>query len=293
MGEVYRARDTRLGREVALKILPDAFTRDPDRVARFRREANVLAALNHPHICTVHDIGQADAPHSQHFIVMEKLEGATLKHVIASRSLDQEVMLGLAFQLADALDAAHAKGIVHRDIKPANIFVTDRGDAKILDFGVAKLVPRVSLTAADSAAETHLPSDEMLVTRPGALIGTIAYMSPEQARGRDLDGRSDLFSLGVVVYEMATRTRPFQGETAAVIFDAILNRTPTPAVRLNPDLSPGFERIISRLLEKDRDCRYQTAADVRADLKRVQREGRTAACGPRSDARLRRARRRQ
>ena len=229
MGDVYRARDTRLGREVALKILPEAFSDDPDRVARFRREARVLAALNHPHICTVHDIGQTDAPENQHFIVMEKLDGATLKHVIASRNLDQEVMLGLAVQLADALDAAHAKGIVHRDIKPANIFVTDRGDAKILDFGVAKLVPRCA-RAADSAVETSLPSDEMLVTGPGALIGTIAYMSPEQARGRELDGRSDLFSLGVVLYEMATRTRPFQGETAAVIFDAILNRTPTPAV---------------------------------------------------------------
>jgi serine/threonine protein kinase len=252
-----------------LKILPDAFTRDPGPVARFRREAQVLASLNLSHICTVHDIGQTDAPANQHFIVMEMLEGATLEQVIASRRLDQEVALGLAVQLADALDAAHAKGIIHRDIKPANIFVTDRGDAKILDFGIAKVVPQVERTAVDSVAETSLPSDEVLLTSPGAPIGTIAYMSPEQARGRHLDARSDLFSLGVVVYEMATRTRPFHGETAAVIFDAILNRTPTPAVRDNHDVSPGFERIITRLLEKDRDLRYQTATDVRADLLRI------------------------
>src|SRR5207237_833825 len=257
MGDVYRAMDKKLKREIALKILPDTFNRDPDRVARFRREAQALASLNHPHICTIHDIGQADAPFSQHFIVMEKLEGATLKHVIASRRLDQAVALDLAVQVADALDAAHAKGIIHRDIKPANIFVTDRGDAKILDFGVAKLVPQVARTAADCAADTSLPSEEELLTIPGAPIGTIPYMSPEQARGCDLDARSDLFSLGVVLYEMATRARPFQGETAAVIFDAILNRTPTPAVRLNPDLSPRFGRIITRLLEKDRDLRYQ------------------------------------
>jgi serine/threonine protein kinase/tetratricopeptide (TPR) repeat protein len=272
MGDVYRARDTRLGREVALKILPEAFSGYPERVARFRREARLLAALNHPHICTVHDIGQTDAPENRHYIVMEKLDGATLKDVIASGNLGQEVILGLVVHLADALDAAHAKGIVHRDIKPANIFVTDRGDAKILDFGVAKLVPRVLRMSADSAVGTYLPSDEMLVTRPGALIGTSAYMSPEQARGEVLDGRSDLFSLGVVLYEMVTRTRPFQGETAAVIFDAILNHTPTPAVRHTPGLLPGLERIINRLLEKDRNFRYQMAAHVHADLRRVQRE---------------------
>ena len=276
MGDVYRARDIRLGREVALKILPDAFSHEPDRVARFRREARVLAALNHPYICTIHDIGQADPPGSQHFIVMEKLDGATLQHLITTRQAEQKTVLSLAVQLADALDAAHDKAIVHRDIKPANIFVTTRGDAKILDFGVAKLVRR----AAASAVEESLSSGEKFVTGPGRVLGTIAYMSPEQARGLELDGRSDLFSLGVVLYETVTRMLPFHGDTLAVMFEAILNRAPIPPSRINSDVSPGFERIITRLLVKDRDSRYQTAADVREDLKRLQREDRSMPTAP-------------
>jgi serine/threonine protein kinase/tetratricopeptide (TPR) repeat protein len=272
MGDVYRARDTKLGRDVAVKVLPSGLSRDPERLARFEREAQILAALNHPHICTIYDIGQTDPPSSQHFIVMEKLEGATLKQFIASRRFDSDVTLQLAAQLADALDAAHAKGVIHRDIKPSNIFVTNRGDAKILDFGVAKLAAGSTL-GGDSPTEAALRCDEILLTSSGAPLGTIAYMSPEQARGHSLDVRSDLFSLGIVAYEMATGIRPFQGETSAVIFDAILNRMPPRPVRLNPDVSPSFERIIIRLLEKDREVRYQTAADVRADLNRVQREG--------------------
>ena len=270
MGEVYAARDTRLGRNVAIKILPDAFSADPERLRRFEREARILAALNHPHICTIYDIGRDDASHRQPFIVMEKLEGATLQHVIGARSLDQATLVAVGIQVADALGAAHAKGIVHRDIKPANIFLTDHGDAKILDFGIAKLVSHGDVSAAASDLETNLPSEQML-SGPGAQAGTIPYMSPEQARGIELDARTDLFSFGVVMYEMATRTPPFRGETPAVIFDAILNRAPTSAAHLNPDVSPELERIIVRLLEKDRDCRYQTAVDVRADLKRVER----------------------
>ena len=269
MGEIYAALDTRLGRDVAIKILPHAFSTDPERLRRFEREARILAALNHPHICTIYDIGQTDASHRQQFIVMEKLEGATLQGVIGAGSLDQAAIIGVATQLADALGAAHAKGIIHRDIKPANIFLTERGDAKILDFGIAKLVSHGDGPAVASHVSTELGSD--VLSGPGAQLGTIPYMSPEQARGIELDARTDLFSLGVVIYEMATRTLPFRGETSAVIFDAILNRAPASVARLNPDVSPELERIITRLLEKDRACRYQTALDVRADLRRVER----------------------
>ena len=271
MGDVYRARDIRLGREVALKILPVSFSHEPDRVARFRREARVLAALNHPYICTIHGIGQADPPGSQHFIIMQKIDGATLQHLIATRQAEQKTVLSLAVQLADALDAAHDKAIVHRDIKPANIFVTTRGDAKILDFGVAKLVRR----AADSAVEESLSSGEKFVTGPAGTRNDRVHVAGAGAL-LELDGRSDLFSLGVVLYETVTRTLPFHGDTLAVMFEAILNRAPIPPSQINSDVSPGFERIITRLLVKDRDSRYQTAADVREDLKRLQRE--TGAC---------------
>jgi tetratricopeptide (TPR) repeat protein len=268
MGVVYDAEDTRLGRRVALKFLPPELSKDSLAVERFQREARAASALNHPHICTIHDIHDIG---DQHYIVMERLEGATLKHVIATHPLSEDEVLDFGIQIADALDAAHGKGIVHRDIKPANIYVTDRGHAKVLDFGLAKLP--AAAPAGVSMADTNLASDPALVTSPGTAVGTVAYMSPEQARGRDLDSRTDLFSLGVVIYEMVTRTRPFHGETSAVVFDALLNRAPTSPVRLNPDVSPELERIINKLLEKDRDLRYQTAADLRGDLKRVRREG--------------------